>query len=307
MPPRYASVAGNQLASSVARMATRYLARSTAIIAAALAVAAALGTPVTATATAADDAGCEAAGLDVGVVGYGCGDTHTDDGDGDESERGCELTAPARYCVGDLACWTALPSPIPDAAWPSPPPAPDAVWTYRFCAAPEQGYRAYWHWHVPPREQDHTALGRLSAPGFTLRSNPPGLSVVNLATWFWVDGAGESPIRGTVAAGLVVIGTPARIELDPGDGGETLRCPWSSTESDRCAHTYRRSSADSPFTSPKGQPAFQARARLVYTLQARRDGRTVDLPGLPDELRSAWSPTPVPVAEVQTVTTPGRA
>lgn len=269
-------------------------------VAATLAVPTAQASP----ATSAHDAECGAARLEAGVVGYGCADERV--GSGRRADPTCEISAPARYCIGDLACWTALPSPIPESAWPTPAPAPDAVWTYRFCAAPGQGYRPYFHWHLPRTEESWQAAGHLAAPDFTLRSNPPGLSVVNLATWFWADGVDDATIRGTSAVGLVVVGTPAHIELDPGDGSPTLRCAWSYTASDRCTHTYRHASTDGPVTDPKGRPAFRARARLVYTLQARRDGHAVDLPGLPDELRGAWSPAPIAVAEVQTVTTRGR-
>lgn len=239
-----------------------------------------------------------------GTVSYECGDDgDIGDSDSDGDEPACDLTGLPDFCVGDLGCWAVLPSPIPAADWPEPKPAPDAVWTYRYCVVPGQGYRPYWHWHIPRALSDEAwdAIGRLSTPSFTLAFNPPRMSFVNLETWFWAEGIDDAQITGTSAGGLVVAGTPARIELDPGDG-VVVSCEWSTSMSDTCAYVYQRASVDGPVTSRAGLPAFEARARLIYTLHAERDGTRVEVPGLPMELRGVWAGTEVPVAEIHTLT-----
>ncbi|NDL58707.1 hypothetical protein [Phytoactinopolyspora mesophila] len=147
------------------------------------------------------------------------------------------------------------------------------------------------------------AYGELIFLEFTVDFSPLGLSLVDLDTWFWVDGPGSDPITGTSAGGVVAVATPQHIELDPGDGVVPMTCEWTVSESDACTHAYQRASVNGPLTSDGGDPAYEARARLVFGIHFEFGGDVLELPGLPDEFVTDWQSGAVPVAEVQAVVT----
>jgi hypothetical protein len=201
------------------------------------------------------------------------------------------------YCEGQNACWELDPPPAPPREeWPEPP-SPDAgQYIYKLCEDP-QGNETYadFTWsgieeEPPLEEQAETAFGQLDAPPFELAFSPPGESVIYIDTWWWAEGAPSGNREGSSAFGLVAIAQPDHLEVDPGNGGDTITCDFVTTESDACTYTYERASGDG---------GYPARARLVYDVTFEENGEPIDIPGAPDTFQSAWEETAVPVVEVQ--------
>lgn len=219
----------------------------------------------------------------------------------------CTLTGLNSYCIGSAPCWSNIPAAVP----PTPEqeaqrPSPEAVWVYQRCNDDEADPLSGWSWQETTgptlEELAQQAFGALRTPPFSIGVNPPRQAVVGIPTWFWAEAAGNAPLTGTAALGVVAIGTPTGIELDPGDGTGTISCPWTVQATDACSHVYDRSSARQP-VSASGLPAYTARARLIYDIRFEVNGAPLDLPGTPDELQSPWAQVAVPVAEVQSVVT----
>lgn len=210
------------------------------------------------------------------------------------------------YCVGTTACAVNNPSELPVEDWPmAEQPTPEHIYTFTWCETADGTVSYYWAWWLPAdlgpsvTELAQQAFGELAVPAFTVSFNPPGRAVVGVPTWFWAA-AGGGVITGSSALGVVAIGTPAYLELDPGDGSRVLRCPFAVDEGDACRHTYERSSVGA--TGRAGDsPAYTARARLVYDVSFENAGTPLELPGLPTSLTSGWATTAVPVAEIQAV------
>ncbi|MDT0341798.1 hypothetical protein [Streptomyces litchfieldiae] len=248
-----------------------------------------------------------------GRIIYICGDNQPgedgqdgDDGEGSGGTGGqpqCDLSLVKQYsetwCEGENACWANIPSavyPTPD-TWPEEPPTEDSVYIFKECLGPD-GTIVYsdWSWHVPDQpsveELARQAFGELAAPDFSLAFSPPEQSIIFVDTWWWADGPGEGEIIGSSALGVVAVGTPSHMDVDPGDGSGTMTCPFVTTESDDCSHTYNRASND---------PGYTAQARLVYDVHFEQNGNPLDLPGLPDTLEGPWVEAVVPVVESQAV------
>jgi len=272
---------------------------------------AALGVPVAATA----DECWQEVQVSPGIFKYvntcldsGSGGTGAGGGSGSgggAAEPTCTLTGLADYCIGVNACWANVPSAMDPAEWPEETrPSPDAIYTYQSCT-PDTTLTG-WAWYeaetVSVADLARQAFGSLAAPPFTLAFNPPGRAVVGLETWFWAATGQSAAIQGSPAMGVVAIGQPDRLEIDPGDGSGTVSCPWVTAESDACSHTYSRSSAGRP-AGASGQPAYTARMRLVYDVRLEMNGAPLDVPGIPTTLESTWQAVPVPVAEVQSLVT----
>ena len=102
--------------------------------------------------------------------------------------------------------------------------------------------------------------------------------------------------------GVVALGEPDRLEVDPGDGSGVLSCAWSTVESGECSYTFGRSSVGQPVDGD-GLPAFGVRMRLVYQVRFEVNGAPLEVAGLPTTLESPWQTTTVPVAEVQALVT----
>jgi hypothetical protein len=211
------------------------------------------------------------------------------------------------WCEGQNACWANIPSAVYGAGGPDgeEPPTERSVYIYKICYDPagELIPGLDWMWFEPPEPPigllAQLAYGELATPSFTLAFNPPTRSYVTIDTWWWADGAGDGDITGSSALGVVAIGEPDYIEVNPGDGSGTFQCPWTTSQSDSCTYTYERASVNGSTTAADGSPAYAAEARLVYSVRFERFGAPIDLPGLPDSLEGPWESTPVPVAEIQ--------
>ncbi|MBO3102635.1 hypothetical protein [Cellulomonas fengjieae] len=228
-------------------------------------------------------------------------------GEGGGTVPSCTLTGLQDYCIGSVGCWSNIPAAVPPTpAEEAAKPSPEAVWVYQRCdeddTNPLSGYT--WREVTGPTldEAAQQAFGALVVPAFQIGVNPPRQAVVGIPTWYWVDPAGAPDITGSAALGVVAIGTPSGIELDPGDGSGTRTCPWTVTASGTCAHTYNRSSAGRP-ADADGRPAYTARARLLYDVRFEVNGAPLVIPGTPDSLQSPWATVSIPVAEVQSVVT----
>ncbi|WP_147472791.1 hypothetical protein [Streptomyces triticirhizae] len=268
---------------------------------------------LTATPAAADPANpdCYTSTPSGGIV-YVCGteggEDEGDDGNGNGGgdgggEPACDLSlvdnfigATDRYCEGENACWVNNPPfeyPDPE-SWPEDPPSEGAVYVYKECVGPDgeivfSDYTWEGGEEGPSLEElAQQAYGALHAPAFSLSFSPPGETLIFLDTWWWAEGAHDGEIVGSAALGVVAVGTPDRLEVDPGDGSGVLSCPVTVAESDACAHTYQRSS-----------DGYPARARLVYDVHFEQNGAPFELPGLPDTLESPWEGAAVPVNESQ--------
>ena len=231
-----------------------------------------------------------------------------DDGDGGGGGPSCDLgmidregvhDGAHRWCEGQNACWANIPALTEDEdEADTPKPDPDAVWIYKVCYAPDGSTTpsSGWQWYVPQvlslAELAAIAYGRLVTPPFTLATSPRDSSVVNLATWWWADGAGDGEIIGTAALGVRAVGTPSHLELVPGDDPDrtVITCPWSVEESPRCSSTYRRETT--------GGAPYLAEARVVYDVRFEQNGAPLELPGLPTSLASAWVEREVVVDEI---------
>ncbi|AYY12113.1 hypothetical protein EF847_04710 [Actinobacteria bacterium YIM 96077] len=257
-------------------------------------------------------------GDDVEYVCHG-DDDGEDGGDGDGGGGGgdptCDLSIVEgrsnAHCRGELACWANIPSALPEEEWPEDErPSEDAVYVFVYCYNADGSYHdSWWDWHTPDEpslpDEAWQAYGRLEFPEFTLKFSPIDRSLVDVDTWYWVDGPSADPIEGTSAAGMVAIATPRHIEVDPGDGSGVMTCEWTVEESDACAHVYSRASTNGSVESADGEPAYEGRARLVYDIHFEFEGSSIELPGLPDEFTTDWESTAIPVAESQSVVVRG--
>lgn len=226
-------------------------------------------------------------------------------GGGGGSAPTCVLSGLADYCLGASACWANVPSALDASTWPEATrPSPESIYTYQSCNPDPTGTLTGWSWYTPSTitvaEAARQAYGALGAPSFTVGSNPPRFSLVGVRTWFWAVGPSSGEIVGSGALGLVAIGRPESLEVDPGDGSGVLTCPWTVAKGPGCTHSYERSSVGQP-ADASGLPAYPARMRLMYAIRFEQSGVGVAVPGLPATFASAWAATTVPVAEVQSV------
>jgi hypothetical protein len=108
------------------------------------------------------------------------------------------------------------------------------------------------------------AENSLRLPLPTSHLNPVGFSVVNLATWMWIDPGLWHSYSVTASVGSVsatAVATPVAVVWSTGDG-HTKTCPGPGTpfdpeaspsqQSTECSHSYAVSSAGQP--SPDGNP-----------------------------------------------------
>ena len=221
----------------------------------------------------------------------------------------CVLSGLNDYCIGTSVCWSNVPSALPVESWPvDSRPSVDAIYTYQSCDPDPSGTLTGWSWYTPPQisaaQAAREAFGLLATPGFTVGFNPPGRAVVGVPTWLWAQTAQVGVITGSSALGVVALGEPAGLEVDPGDGSGVLDCPWSTAASGVCAYTYSRSSVGQP-VGAGGQPAYTARMRLVYRVRFENNGAPFVVAGLPATLESPWQTASVPVAEIQALVTLG--
>jgi hypothetical protein len=169
-------------------------------------------------------------------------------------------------------------------------------------------------WRTPPQIartepplilQARQAVGRLDIPSVGLTYNPPGFAIVGMDTWWWATGARTTPQHGSSAFGLVATATPTGLDIDPGDGSDTLHCPWTTTRTaaeQHYASAYTRSSV-SGTAEHHGRPAYTATATATptWTVTFTNDGAPVTFPDLDTTVDGPTTRTTVPVSEVQTI------
>ncbi|MFI9465140.1 hypothetical protein [Streptomyces xiamenensis] len=206
------------------------------------------------------------------------------------------------YCQGQDACWVNNPTveyPEPE-SWPEEPPSEGAVYVYKSCYAPD-GTETFgdYTWYTGPEDEGPSieelalqAFGALETPGFSLAHSPPRNSIIFIDTWWWADGPSNGEISSGAALGVVAIGTPSHIEVDPGDGSGVMTCDFVTSESDACSYTYDRAGD------------YTSRGRLVYDVHFEQGGSPLDIAGLPDSLESGWQESTITVAESQAVVVP---
>jgi len=111
---------------------------------------------------------------------------------------------------------------------------------------------------VDPRVLALQAENSMELPHPVVDTDPSGTSVVQLATWFWIDPSLWRTISVTATAGPVsatAVATPVDVRWSTGDGsgmvcygpGTPYRAGLASTApSSSCCHTYVRTSAGQP-------------------------------------------------------------
>jgi hypothetical protein len=146
---------------------------------------------------------------------------------------------------------------------------------------------------VPPRELGQRAEQSITLPSPAIGVNPPAFSVVNLATWLWVDPSIWHPYSATASAGwasATATATPTSVTWQMGNG-QSVTCDGPGTPYDAalpasdqatsCSYTYRESSAGQP--SPNGDPAdasFYVTATVSWSVSWSGGGSSGVLPPL---------------------------
>lgn len=228
----------------------------------------------------------------------------------------CELTAPATYCVGSLACWFSLKG-TPFTPPASVPPSPGAQWGVRWCIRPDGSTSGTALWladsgqpQVPSLQaQAETAIGALKMPSVAAATSPPGFTVVNVQTFFAPATPLPAELRGTSAFGLVAVATPSSWVIDPGDGSAVVRCPATAvlpppsaeTAPDGCQHLYRRPSSGQSTRRDDGRPGYVVRAHSVWSIRYELNGAAVTIAGARTSLDGPFADSVLPVMEVRSV------
>jgi len=231
---------------------------------------------------------------------------------GGSSEPSCVLGGLYTFCVGTSACYYE-PWHEPWQMPPGPKPSEDAQPIVRWCLP--GGYDVYgppaptlmWLGDEPQppslAEQAETAVGQIDLTLPPLLTSPHGRSLVNLPTWYWLDGANAEQV-GTSAFGLRAIATVQDIVVDTGDGS-SITCLWVSSSAEAetsCAYTYDRASRDGTATW-NARPAYEVAAHATWSLRFEMDGVNVVIPGAPATLDGPSSTAVLRVDEVQSVVT----
>lgn len=254
-----------------------------------------------------------------GAGQYHCTDPGTPGDPGDPGDSGggsnqptCTLGGEYTFCVGTSACYYDdwhPPFKMPE----GPKPSEDAQPIIRWCLP--GGYGVFgppaptimWQGANEPQpptlaEQAETAIGQLDLALPALRTSPTERTVVNLPTWYWLDGTDSEQV-GTSAFGLRAVATVRDITVDTGEG--SITCPWVSSSSaaeQSCSYTYDRASRDGSATW-KDRPAYEVSASATWTLRFEMNGVNIVIPGAPSVLDGPSSTAILRVDEVQSVVT----
>jgi hypothetical protein len=144
------------------------------------------------------------------------------------------------------------------------------------------------------------AYGNLVAPAAQIGHSPNADAVVNLDSWFWLDGAPFAEFAGTPAFSVVAVGEPVDITWTYGDGGSDVDiCPANGQPQVKsCAsHVYPRSSGSEP------ADAFRVTAARHYTVRYEMFGLPLVIPpGVPTAFDAAPVAVDLPVVETQVTT-----
>jgi len=162
---------------------------------------------------------------------------------------------------------------------------------------------------VPPAQLASEAASSLSLPAPSMHLDPSPFSVVNFATWLWVDASIWHPYTTSASAGgesVSATATPVSVTWDMGDGS-SLTCDGPGTPYDpmlpasiqqtSCSYVYRISSAGQP--SPDGNPndaAFMVSATVTWQVTWSGAGASGTLPDL-----YTTSTLPVRVEQIEAV------
>jgi hypothetical protein len=132
---------------------------------------------------------------------------------------------------------------------------------------------------VDPSAVARRAENSLRLPTPVTNFNPSVLSVVNLATWLWIDADIWHPYSVTASVGSVsatAVATPSFVTWSTGDGG-VVTCDGPGTpfdpaqtaaqQSTQCSHTYTVSSAGQPSPDVNGNDdAFVVVATIHWSV-----------------------------------------
>ena len=235
-------------------------------------------------------------------------------------------SGPGRHGSSGSAC-TYVPLPAKDAAAIDPGGPTPGSWFFVKCPGRTLTiYNGAISWFPsapattpsasePPSALATRAANSLALPSPVVNVNPSAFSVVNLATWLWIDPQIWHPLTASATAGAVTAtatAAPVSVSWSMGDG-HTVTCdgpgsPYQpmippDAQSTECSYTYQTSSAGQP--SSDGDPnddAFAVRATITWTV----NWTTTGSPGggaLPSLQTS--STIPVRVEQVESVGTSG--
>ena len=239
-------------------------------------------------------------------------------GDGGEpAEPTCDLAGrttvdsydntSAPFCIGTDVCFNAdlfAPLDLPDGEKPNEDSEARVTMCYVGIVGPPAPREVFWTGDEPeppsPLEQALTAIGQIDLGTPDVNISPQNRTLVNLDTWFWVEGV-QAEAQGSSAFGLVALAINPRLSVDPGDGTGAMSCPLvtSSSEAERsCAHTYRRAS-NRGTESVGGRPAFAVNVEVVYDLEFRINGTLTTIPGAPATLPADAADAALRVDEIQ--------
>jgi len=122
------------------------------------------------------------------------------------------------------------------------------------------------------------AENSLELPSPVIGVNPAAFTVVNLATWLWIDPGTWRAFAVTARAGAVaatVVAMPERVTWSMGDGG-SVTCPGpgtpyltdqpSTAQSTSCAYTYRVSSYGGGDGTHPGGGTFAVTATVTWAV-----------------------------------------
>ncbi|KHL09050.1 hypothetical protein CLV56_0297 [Mumia flava] len=261
-----------------------------------------------------------------GGGGGGGNDGGGDNGGGDgggPSEPTCDLDSAdltgwenwnptALYCVGTQPCFTGeiLP-PIALPEGEKPEEDSKALAQVCFNGFSWEAGPSYWSDDAEPQppslaEQAQEAIGNIDLGNPEIKTSPQTRSLVNLDTWYWLDGVPEE-VTGSSAFGLVAIATFQSMSVDPGDGSGGMSCPWTTSraqaESD-CTYTYHRASVRGS-ANVDGKRAYPVRITTVYDLRFEVNGVPVEgeIPGAPPTLDGPPATAALVVDEAQSLVT----
>ena len=164
---------------------------------------------------------------------------------------------------GPVCSYTLLPATDQAALGSGPGPG---SWYELDCAGPTLGlYPGGVVWvaapsatpaSVAPSSLLAQAVRSLVVPAPSIRFDPSAFTVVNIATWLWIDPAHWRSYTATASAGGVsatAVATPVDVVWQTGDGSGGVVCPGPgvpyrtavppSAQRTYCSYTFRRSSA----------------------------------------------------------------
>lgn len=237
---------------------------------------------------------------------------------GEPAEPTCDLSGrstvdsydntSAPFCIGTDVCFNAdhfVPLALPEGDKPNEDSEARVTLCYDGIFGPPSAVRIFWTGEEPEppslAEQAQTAIGQIDLGIPDVGISPQNRTLVNLDTWFWVDGV-QAEAQGSSAFGLVAIALDPTLTVDPGDGSGVKTCPLVTSADEArnsCTHTYRRAS-NRGSASVGGRPAYDVDVQVVYRLEFRLNGTLVDgINGAPPTLSAGAADAALRVDEIQ--------